>query len=122
MAAKKNFQIDRRVGIALDALSATQRAAVAPILRTKEGFVAHSKAPGATRKLSSSEPLYSMKAGSGMRIIFTERDEGIVVQDIMRKATMDHLGTHRIGKSLAEKRAHGAKSAKQQGAVKNHKS
>jgi hypothetical protein len=121
MAIKKDFQIDRRVGIALDALSPSQKAALKPVLQNKEFFVAHAKRPGVTEKLSASKPLYSMKAGAGMRVIFTVREEGIVVQDIMRKATMDQLVMKRKSKAKSSKKGHGKTSVKRDEAVKIHK-
>ncbi|MFO0954152.1 MAG: hypothetical protein U0835_23955 [Isosphaeraceae bacterium] len=114
MASKSGFQIDRRVGIALDALSPTQKAAIRPLLLDRESFVAHATRPGATRKISASEPLYLLRAGGDMRIIYSVRDENIVVQDIMRKATMDHLAGKPGKKARVPRRARGeaAKSRK----------
>jgi mRNA-degrading endonuclease RelE of RelBE toxin-antitoxin system len=121
MAAKKGFQIDRRVGIALDALSPSQQAALKPLLQNRESFVARAKRPGVTTKLSASKPLYLMRAGGGMRIIYTVQDENIVVQDIMRKATMDRLARKRTKKSQTSKKEHGGSSAKRDEAAKVHK-
>ena len=42
MSVKKGFQVDQRVGIAMDALSASQKAALKPVLQSKKRFVAHS--------------------------------------------------------------------------------
>jgi mRNA-degrading endonuclease RelE of RelBE toxin-antitoxin system len=122
MAIKKGFQIDRRVGIAMDALSPAQKAALKLVLQNKEGFVAHSNRPGVTKKLSASKPLYSMRAGGGMRIIFTVQDENIVVRDIMRKATLDQFVTKRSGKAhTSKKKGQGETSAKRAEAVKANK-
>lgn len=121
MATKKGFQIDRRVGIALDALSPSQKAALRPVLQNREGFVAHAKRPGVTKKLSASKPLYLMRAGGGMRIIYTVQDENIVVQDIMRKATMDHFVKKRSSKIRTTKKGRGGVSVKRDEAAKSHK-
>ncbi len=91
------------------------------MLRNKEGFIAHSKRPGVTKKLSASKPLYLMRAGGGMRIIYTVQDENIVVQDIMRKVTMDQFMTKRNSKAQASKKGLGKTSAKCDEAVKVHK-
>ncbi len=121
MSTKKGFQINRRVGIAMDALSPSQKAAVESVLQDKEVFVAYAKRPGVTRKLSASKPLYSMRARGGMRIIFTKQDENIVVQDIMRKATIDHFVTKRGSKAQTVKKGHRKTSVKRDEAVKSHK-
>ena len=118
MAIKNDFQIDRRVGIAMDALSPNQKSALSLVLHNKEGFITHLNRPGVTKKLSTSKPIYSMKAGGGMRIIFTLQDQNIVVRDIMRKATMDQFVTKRVGKVRILKKGHGAISAKRDGSGK----
>jgi hypothetical protein len=38
MSIRKGFQVDQRVGIAMDALSAGQQAALKPVLQSKEGM------------------------------------------------------------------------------------
>ncbi len=105
MSIPKGFQVDQRVGIAMDALSASQKAALEPVLQSKERFVAHSKLPGVTKKLSGAKPLYAMKAGPGMRVIFTIQEENIVVLDVMRKVTMDRLTTKRKNKAASLKKS-----------------
>ncbi len=91
MSIKKGFKVDQRVGIAIDALSADQKAALEPLLESRRRFVNHSNLPGMTQELSGSKPLYATNAGLDMRVIFTIRDDNIIVLDIMRKATMDRL-------------------------------
>ncbi len=91
MATKKDFEINRRVSIAIDALSPNQKAAITPVLESRKLFVAQANRPGSTKKLPGSSSAYSMKAGGGMQIIFTREDGHIVVQDIMRKTMMDQL-------------------------------
>jgi hypothetical protein len=104
MPIKKGFQVDQRVGIAMDALTASQKAALEPVLQSKQRFVAHSKLPGVTKKLPGAKPLYTMKAGPGMRVIFTVQEDNIVVLDVMRKAMMDHLTTKRKTKTTSPKK------------------
>jgi mRNA-degrading endonuclease RelE of RelBE toxin-antitoxin system len=105
MLVPRGFQVDQRVDIAMDALSASQKAALKPVLQNKERFVAHSKLPGVTKKLSGAKPLYTMKAGPGMRIIFTVQEDNILVLDVMRKATMDRLTTKRKNKTASTKKS-----------------
>ena len=85
----------------------------------KEHFIAHARRPGVTKKLSATKPLYSMKAGAGMRVVFAVQDESIVVLDVMRKVTMDRFVTKRRskahsvrkgGEKLSARRDEGAES------------
>jgi hypothetical protein len=89
MATKNDFQIDRRVAIALDAMTTPQRAALEPLLRGKAEFLAHASRPGISRKLPADRPLYTMRAGPELRVIYTKEDNNVVVLDIMHKATME---------------------------------
>jgi mRNA-degrading endonuclease RelE of RelBE toxin-antitoxin system len=106
MAVKSGFRIVPRVGIAMDALSPHQKAALKPILQSKERFVAYSQRPGMTKKLSTSKPIYAMRAGGGLRVIFTAKDENIVILEIMHKATMDQFMPKGGRKAQASKKAH----------------
>lgn len=89
MMIENGIQVDRRVAIAMDALSPLQKAALLPVLQSKERFLAYAKRPGMTRRLSAAKPLYAMKAGSGMRIVFEDRNDRIIIRDLMQKATLD---------------------------------
>jgi hypothetical protein len=99
MAIENGIQVDRRVAIAMDALSPGQKAALTPVLQSKDLFLAYAKKPGTTRKLSESKALYAMKAGSGMRIVFEAQKDGIVVRDLMQKSTLDRYIAKRKSKS-----------------------
>lgn len=99
MAIENGIQVDRRVAIAMDALSPGQKAALKPVLQSKEQFLAYAKKPGTTQKLSNSKDLYAMRAGSGMRIVFEAQKDGIVVRDLMQKATLDRYVAKRKSQS-----------------------
>jgi hypothetical protein len=103
--ATHDFQIDRRVAIAMDALTVGQRAALESVLCSRERFVAHASGPGRSEKLSSKKPLYKMRAGQGLRVFYSLVDDNIVVLDVMRKATMDRLGTKRKSKAPSGKKS-----------------
>jgi hypothetical protein len=107
MAAKSDFVIDRRVAIALDALTPSQKATLEPVLEDKETFVAREKRPGATKRLSSSKSLYSMNAGNGLRIFYSKSGDRIVILDVMRKATMDRLGAKKKVKASGVRKSPG---------------
>lgn len=106
MAIKSSgIQVDRRVAIAMDALSIDQKAAVKPVLQSKDDFVAYANKPGTTRKIADSKGLYVMRAGSDMRIVFETRKDGIVVHDLMRKATLDRYVATQKSKTQAAKKS-----------------
>ena len=118
MTIENGIQVDRRVVIAMDALSPGQKAALKPVLQSKDQFLAYAKKPGTSQQLSKSKALYAMKAGSGMRIVYEARGDGIVVRDLMQKATLDrYITTKRKAKSQAAKKA----AAKRNQAAKLHK-
>jgi hypothetical protein len=89
MATNKDFLVDRRVRIAMDAMAPKEQVAVQRVLRDKDVFVAHEKQRGATKKIPKSNYLYVMNAGPGLRVIYSKHGDQIVVQDVMRKATAD---------------------------------
>lgn len=105
MATENEIRVDRRVAIAMDALSPGQQAAIKPVLQSKERFLAYAKKRGTTRKLPASEGLYAMRAGSDMRIVFESRGDGIVVRDLVQKATLDRYVARRKSKTQAAKKA-----------------
>jgi hypothetical protein len=47
-----------------------------------------------------------MRAGGGLRVIFTAKDENIVILEIMHKATMDQFMPKGGRKAQASKKAH----------------
>jgi hypothetical protein len=92
---ERDFQIDTRVAIAIDAMTASQKNALNSVLRSKERFLAHAAGPGRSRKLSGTKPLYEMRVGQGFRVFYSMSGDNVVVLDVMRKATLDLLGTKR---------------------------
>jgi hypothetical protein len=105
MAHKKGFEIDRRVAIAMDALSASQRAGLNRVLHDRAHFVTYASAAGRTQKLSPTQPLYKTKVGStGLRLIFSKVDDNIAVLDLVHKTTMDRFGTKKKRRSVAPKK------------------
>ena len=121
MATQKDFQIDSRVAIAMDALTGKQKDALNSVLRSKEAFLAHAAGPGGSRKLSSAEALYKIRAGQGLRVFYSMVDDNIVVLDVMRKATMDRLATKRKGKAPSAKKGLDHESVKRDEATKTRK-
>ena len=103
MTAENGIQVYRRVAIAMDALSPSQKAALKPMLQSRDQFLAYAKKPGMTRKVSASKPLYAMKAGSGMRHVFEAREGDIVVRDLMQEVTMHRYLKRKVKTSIGKK-------------------
>ena len=105
MTTEKDFQIDRRVRIAIDAMAPKERSVMHRVLEDKDNFVAHERQKGAIKKLSKSNYFYVLNAGSGLRVIYSKHGDQIIVQDVMRKATADRYILKKKLKSSATKKA-----------------
>jgi len=104
MAVKNDFQIDPRVAIAFDAMTPSQKAALQPVLRDKQKFLAQASLTG--RKVSATKSLYKMRAGQGLRVFYTQVGDDVFVLDVFRKATIDRLGkksVKRAGKTTVDR-------------------
>jgi hypothetical protein len=122
MAHKKGFQIDPRVAIAMDALPSTQKISLKRVLHDKDRFIAYASVPGRTQKISATRPLYKMKVGSsGLRVIFSQVDDAVLVMDVMHKKTMDQFGGKKT-KEILPKKGITPVPAKKAAATKAHKS
>jgi len=91
MATDTSFKIARRVIIAKDALSPQQRRIVEPLLANKKSFISNANRPGTSRALPGLKNTFVTKAGADIRVIYTTGTEGVVVQDILRKETLEQL-------------------------------
>lgn len=93
MEREKGFEIDRRVAIAIDALTPKQKEGLGQVLCDKEHFIKYASVPGRTQRLSAKEPVYEMRVGSsGLRLIYSKVGDNIDVLDVMHKKTMDRFG------------------------------
>jgi hypothetical protein len=93
MEREKGFEIDRRVTIAMDALTPSQKVVLDLILHDKENFVKYASVPGRAHRLSANEPVYKMEVGSaGLQLIYSMIGDDIDVLDIMHKKTMNRFG------------------------------
>lgn len=92
MTPKKDFLIDRRVDIALDALTPRQKKALEPLLSSRESFVAHtSDRLDWSRRLSSGMRIYRTNARQGLMVFYSKVGDEIVILDVTRKAALDSL-------------------------------
>jgi hypothetical protein len=102
------YQIDGRVSIALDALDDNQKRVVESALIDRAHFVSRIADTSKVRRITTDDPLYALSIPSGLRIIYSQVGDDIVVMDLMRKATLDWYWQ---GETTKGKR-NGAKNAK----------
>jgi hypothetical protein len=86
------YQVDGRVSIALDALDDKQKRAVGGVITDRARFLESTSDSRKVRRISREQPLYSLKVPSGLRIIYSQVGDEIVVMDLMRQATLDQYG------------------------------
>ena len=87
------YQVDGRVTIALDALDDTQKQAVGEVITDRAHFLASTADTKKVRRISRDRPLYTLKVPSGLRIVYSQVGDDIVVMDLMRQATLDRYGS-----------------------------
>ena len=100
MAVVKNspgYQVDGRVSIALDALDDEQKRVVGGVITDRAHFLAGTSDSRKVRRISKDQPLYSLKIPSGLRIIYSQVGDEIVVMDLMRQSTLDRFGRKSSG-------------------------
>jgi hypothetical protein len=86
------YQVDGLVSIALDALDDKQKRAVGGVITDRARFLESTSDSRKVRRISREQPLYSLKVPSGLRIIYSQVGDEIVVMDLMRQATLDQYG------------------------------
>ena len=95
MATTEGFDVDRRVAIALDALTPRQRQLVEDAIRDKEHFLARAADGKHVERLAAGKPFRALRVGAGLRLIYRQTGDTIEVLDLMRKATLDRFATKR---------------------------
>ncbi len=85
----QGFEIDGRVSIALDALDDKQKQALGDVLSDRAHFVARTASGRNVMKISKNNEFYALKAPDGLRIIYSQLGDDIVVVDLMRQETLD---------------------------------
>jgi hypothetical protein len=92
MSRGKKFNIDRRVGIAISALSPTQQAAVSRVLQSAQSFAtfaADSRRVGSVK--NPAQNLYTLRISPSIRLIFTKTADGVEVLDLVERATLNRF-------------------------------
>jgi hypothetical protein len=102
VAAKEGVKINRRVVIAMDALTASQKKALEPVLRDRQGFIADASRQAKTVKDSGNNALYKRNAGHGFKLAYSIVDGSVIVQDVMMEVP-SHASAEKKPKASAAK-------------------
>ena len=84
-----DYKVDGRVSIGMDALDDEQKHAVEGIISDRAQFLKSASETGKVQRISKEQPLYSLKVSAGLRIIYSQNGDEIVVMDLMQQATLD---------------------------------
>jgi mRNA-degrading endonuclease RelE of RelBE toxin-antitoxin system len=105
LSQAKNVILHRRAAMALDAFSSQDKAKIVNALRLLQdngkGEILQSK----TAKLSTSEPMYVMRAGPAIRLIYRTTPGGIEVLDVAQKATLRTFINENVATAVTDKPA-----------------
>jgi hypothetical protein len=112
VAVKKGVKINHRVVIAMDALTDSQKKALEPVLRDRQGFIADASRQAKAVKGPGGNALYKRNAGHGFKLAYSIVDGSVIVQDVM-KMVPSHASAEKKSKACAA-----AKSAKTPAAKK----
>ncbi len=85
VTVKEGVEINHRVVIAMDALTASQRKALEPVLRDRQGFLAEASRQTTAVKGPSGNLLYRRDAGHGFQLEYSIVDGSVVIHDVMRE-------------------------------------
>jgi hypothetical protein len=106
--AKKlpGFEVDLRVSIQLDALDPEMQRAICDIVQDRAHFLASTADRRKVRRISKTKPLFALKLPSGLRLIYSQVGDEIVVMDLLHEKVLAFLrgeGTDKPKKSGTRK-------------------
>jgi len=96
VAVKEDVKIDHRVIIAMEALSPSEKKTLEPVLRDRQGFITNASRRGNVIKIPGQKLLYQMNAGHGFKVAYSITDGSVVVQDVMRIAPSQKVGSKKV--------------------------
>ena len=105
MAVKEGVKINHRVVIAMDALTASQKKALEPVLRDRQGFIIDASRQAKAVKGPGGNALYKRNAGHGFKLAYSIVDGSVIVQDVMKKVPSQASATKKSKASAAAKAA-----------------
>ncbi len=94
---KKGLHVDRRVGIAMGALSPGQRLEVSRVLQSPQSFASHVAHQGNVKAIKGGDPqLYYLRVTPDLRLVFEKSDKGIRVVDLVDRATVARFSADKV--------------------------
>jgi hypothetical protein len=103
MAKSKGLEVDRRVGIALSVLPASQKAAVERVVSSPQTFTQAAATPGRVQQMrTSGQPLFMMRVSPNLRLIYTMVGDTIYVVDVVERATLNHFATRKAARAATK--------------------
>jgi hypothetical protein len=115
----KDFEVDPRIKIGLDALTPEDRRTVEEATRSKEDFLARISDPTRVFRLRPGSRYYALKVTSRLRFIYTREGDRINVEDLMNQGLLDRYGAKRARPARGERNpsARGQRQSRREGAV-----
>jgi hypothetical protein len=98
-AAASDFEVDPRVKIGLDLLTAEERRIVQDTTSSKARFLEVASDPKKVERLRPNAPYLSLKITPKHRLIYTQEGDRIVVEDLTSQAMIDWFASMRSGRT-----------------------
>jgi hypothetical protein len=111
VAVKEGIKINHRVVIAMDALTASQKKALEPVLRDRQGFIVDASRQAKAVKGPGGNALYKRNAGHGFKLTYSIEDGSVIVQDVMKKVP-SHASAAKKSHASAAKKSKASVAAK----------
>jgi hypothetical protein len=111
MTQKRGLEVDRRVGIAMSALTVSERVAVERIMRSLQSFERSAALPGRVRTLhTSGQPLFMMLVTPTLHLVYTFVGETVYILDLVEQATLDRFAVKKRARKATNGKVAKAKS------------
>jgi hypothetical protein len=91
----KDFEVEPRARMGLDALTPEDRRTVEEAIRSKEAFLARISNPSRVFRLRQTAPYYALKITPSLRLIYTREGDRIAVEDLVNQGIIDLLASTR---------------------------
>jgi hypothetical protein len=88
--AKKSpgYQVDLRVSIQLDALDQDEQRAILDVIQDRAHFLATTADRRKVRRISKTKPLFALKLPRGLRLIYSQVGDEIIVMDLLHEKVL----------------------------------
>jgi hypothetical protein len=91
----KDFEVDPRTRMGLDALTPEDQRTVEAAIRSKEDFLARIADPSQVFRLRANSPYYALKITPSLRLIYTREGDRIAVEDLVNQGIIDLFASTR---------------------------